>query len=692
MKSDMIMSKLCKVPYTNSLPPTTSTSAAAISGSASVGCAEVEDSDSREFIPVHHPEQTVVKVIGSSNFSKSSSGARGRGGSSSTSASMLSSSGQFGDRKIFQGFFDSVNSSEQARLDLLFAEACYTGGLPLSVVDNPFMKDFLQAIRPGWHPPSAYQLGNKLLDQTAAKVNRMVEQAIVDTANITVQADGWSDVNRKSVINIALYAGRPIFHSSVDPGAQRHNAEFIANTILNVVNGNCELSGQSAIDKYKFRSVVTDQPSVMRAAWDIISSKAPWINCCGCAAHVLNLLAVDLCNIDIVSETLDSNRNISRFFKSHSMVKEVLVEVTKQKFQKPLGTVLGCDTRWSSEFFMVRRNLRIKSGLLSASIDDRLKKEFRSSPEVKNALTSDSFWNHTAAVTYLLMPICTAIQCCEGDNACVSIMPRIWKHVESKLDKHSLQQYGFAESVSNAVDAAVQHRKSMNIQPITLASHALDPRFCGVHLSAEEWKVATDLILKMAAVEKLNRPRLLDDLMQYRSQSGPIFGDAVTWESVNTATCSRWPTSWWMSFAAGCEISKVAAILLSMPATAAIVERCNKSYATQKSKSRNRLLPGKAAKIASVSFNLKVNRSLSEPTVRQQKRCTKFNIMTLSTTSAKSNNANGEEFDSQAELAEPNTSGAVNIDENERNDLLQSSDSDSESESEGRILKLSFSQ
>ena len=57
-----------------------------------------------------------------------------------------------------KNFFDSVASREQARLNILFAAACYTGGLSFSFVENPFMQDFLQAIRPRRRPLSAYRL------------------------------------------------------------------------------------------------------------------------------------------------------------------------------------------------------------------------------------------------------------------------------------------------------------------------------------------------------------------------------------------------------------------------------------------------------------------------------------------------------------------------------------------------------
>ena len=45
----------------------------------------------------------------------------------------------------------------------------------------------------------------------------------------------------------------------------------------------------------------------------------------------------------------------------------------------------------------------------------------------------------------------------------------------------------------------------------------------------------------------------------------------MTWEAVNTQTCCRHPESSWLSFARGRGLTQVAAIFVSMPATAGMV-------------------------------------------------------------------------------------------------------------------------
>jgi len=541
-----------------------------------------------------------------------------------------STSAHKSNTKAFEAFFDRISSKDQEELAMLWAVACYTNGWSFNAMNNPFLKDFFAKIRPGWKMPTAYTLSTSLLDSTERKVDALISEAMKNATNLTLQLDGWSDVNRVSLINVAMYAGKPIFLKSVEPGLQRHDAEYISSTIIDIVNS------QTDDNKRKVRSVVTDQPSVMKAAWKIVNEKIPSINCYGCGAHVINLLACDFRKIPSITDIIEKNRKIANFYKSHSMAKEVLSEVTKEKYKKDIHTILGCQTRWSTEYFMLRRNIRIRSALVSTVVDQRLSKELRASGPnigVKITVLDDNFWLSTMRIACLMKPLSTAIQHCEGDNVSVSVMPRIWRHISSQINRELLGEIGFDNDDVETIIQAVDFRRTMNTYPVTLAAHALDARFHGnseLDLSEEEWQIASNFIINLAEQENLQRINVLNDLAEYRSKTGLVFGDLLIWEAINTSTCSRHPDRWWQSFVSNRQLSLIARILLSMPATAAMVERCNKAYSVQKTKSRNRLLPGRAGKLAKVSYNLQIQRRITEPTKRDAKRKERNHIMSLS--------------------------------------------------------------
>jgi len=145
-------------------------------------------------------------------------------------------------------------------------------------MSDPFVIAFLEAARPVWQPHSPYDLANSLLDKTEADITVLNSNTMAKAASVTLQLDGWSDVNGTSLINVAIYAGYPIFWKTINPGipgATGHIGEYIAGII-------CE-----AIDTAEFRSkikyMVTPNPSTMKVAWRIVLEKKPGVTCFGCA-------------------------------------------------------------------------------------------------------------------------------------------------------------------------------------------------------------------------------------------------------------------------------------------------------------------------------------------------------------------------------------------------------------------------
>lgn len=109
---------------------------------------------------------------------------------------------------------------------------------------------------------------------------------------------------------------------------------------------------------------------------------------------------------------VDKNKNIAKFFKSHAVARELLLQVTKQKYGKAINVVISCVTRWSTDYFMLRKNLRIKAALLAAVVDDTLIRDFRleSNTIIRRTVLDEVFWQDTERVAMLLQPLSTGIR------------------------------------------------------------------------------------------------------------------------------------------------------------------------------------------------------------------------------------------------------------------------------------------
>jgi len=563
----------------------------------------------------------------SSQPSSQASGTSKRGGEASDG---VEDNGPPAKKALVQGtlrnFPDVVSAAEKEKLDLAWARAVYTSYWPFTAADNVYVAEFFRLIKPGWTPPSPYELSTRLLNAIYGEVDQLNQAAISKAPVVALMIDGWSDVARGSVLNVALFAGIPIFWRSIPPSADRHDAQMVAGVICDVIDSSRDVSE-------KIRAVVTDNAAVMVAAWREVERRKPTIKCYGCGAHVFNLLAGDMKKIAYVGGVIEENRKLAVFFKTHSVCHEVLLQHTGDKNRKPLGTVLSCATRWSTDYLMLKRNLRIRQALIGAVTDQRLSREVKGNADVRNQVLEvgvehATFWADTQRVADLLKPIATAISFCEGDHTPVSVMPHIWAHVDAELNEQSLAIAGLENATADEVLEKVKLRMEMSLQPVTVAAYAVDPRFRGKLLGDTEWLTATSVILDVGESYKASRLDLLGDIAQYRAKSGPVYGNELLWEAAMSDACSRNPGLWWQSFVAGRPLSPVAVALLGFPSSSATVERCHKSYGLQKSKTRNRLDPDKAAKLAIVNYNLKVQTKRHSSNAEKAQ---KSHILTLNT-------------------------------------------------------------
>ena len=78
---------------------------------------------------------------------------------------------------------------------------------------------------------------------------------------------------------------KPFFYTSINTSGIIQSAAAVAGDIIEVIE---------TLGPQKFRSIITDNAPVMKAAWKLIEEKFPHISTYGCAAHDMNLLVKDI--------------------------------------------------------------------------------------------------------------------------------------------------------------------------------------------------------------------------------------------------------------------------------------------------------------------------------------------------------------------------------------------------------------
>lgn len=85
----------------------------------------------------------------------------------------------------------------------------------------------ITALRPGYTPPSPYQISGKLLDAACTKVN---EELITQLQNcsLTLILDNWSNVKNDPILATSLHTGMNCFlYDTLEFGSMKKTAAIL---------------------------------------------------------------------------------------------------------------------------------------------------------------------------------------------------------------------------------------------------------------------------------------------------------------------------------------------------------------------------------------------------------------------------------------------------------------------------------
>jgi len=180
-----------------------------------------------------------------------------------------------------------------------------TANISFRALDNPYLGQFFQAIRPTFKPPSRKQFIG-LLDMEYEKVNLTVKEAINKADFIAITSDGWTDVSRNRLINVIAHAPKPMLYNTIDATMDSHTGEYICKVIAEQIK---------KIGARKVIALVTDNAANMKKAWRLLNEMFPWILFEGCKAHSIDLAAKDIVNQVTVEPFVKKCITIAKFFR-----------------------------------------------------------------------------------------------------------------------------------------------------------------------------------------------------------------------------------------------------------------------------------------------------------------------------------------------------------------------------------------
>ena len=171
-------------------------------------------------------------------------------------------------------------AKDQIILESLLTHALCSAGISFNVVENENFILFLKKACPAFKVPSRYTLSNTLLNREFEHLQLVVQSTLAESPTYCLISDGWSNVQKTSIVNYMISAPKPMFFKATAFKEERHTAENIAVGLENTMK-------EAGIDK--FTAIITDNAPNMKAAWKILKQKYPKKIFLGCWAHGIHL-------------------------------------------------------------------------------------------------------------------------------------------------------------------------------------------------------------------------------------------------------------------------------------------------------------------------------------------------------------------------------------------------------------------
>ncbi|KAM4023539.1 uncharacterized protein ACNLHF_028214 [Anomaloglossus baeobatrachus] len=462
-------------------------------------------------------------------------------------------------------FILKTTTSQKEHFDELIAKFIFATNSSFRLVEHPLFVQMIEGIRPGYKPPSRFDISGKHL-QAVYDIERAACTKYLKDEVVNMSLDGWSNIHNDPIICTCVTTedGETYLTDTIDTSGNSHTAEYLLEIAKNSIHQCQEQFG------CKVRSLVTDNASNVAKMRAELAQDDTNVITYGCSAHLLHLLSKDL-HILGVKEHVE----IVKYFRNNHFAHATYKEMGGLKL------VLPQDVRWNTLADCLELFINNWSKLLSICETHRDKID----ANIRSKVLNLGVKRNAEDLLERLKPISIALDKMQKDTATIADATEVWKDLEGSLDLLNL---------SNNVKVAIQHRKDQALKEEHYLANFLHPIYRGKKLSEAEINSAMEWLAN-------TNHDIVATVLKLKCESAPfqkhMFADNV----VNELK----PLDWWksQSLVLPAKIINLATQLLTASASSAGVERLFSSFGFVHTTVRNRLGTAKAGQLV---FLLKV--------------------------------------------------------------------------------------
>lgn len=450
--------------------------------------------------------------------------------------------------------------------------------------------------------PSRFQVAGELLDQVYKSECESVLKVLGSTKSLCIITDGWSGRRNESVISNILVNPfiKPIFWKSFATGEASHDADYITDQILHVIDEIDAVLGRKIV-----RAVVTDNAANMKSAWKKLEGSGRGLICNGCASHAMNLLMKDVFKLEYFSWVLDRAKSLTNFVKQrHALLDRFrsLQKSLKGSGDRRRALSMPVATRWYSCEACIRSVVDNRSVIAATFADEELLRKYQRSEmllkEAKDIVGDAEFWQRASLVLKVVKPINECLATFEKDNCCISMI----NHLFNWLDDTFSKPVGPGEAnLMRAIHAMTTSRKEFLFTTSMEAAYVLDQSKL-VPSSGDDTINIISSTAVLAECIGLSQGVSKDDVHRQRVSFVKAKMNWTTEEKEKHSMFS--PLDWWSFSTAYPAVKSIAMHVLSIPTSSAASERSWSIHSFIQSQRRNRLSSERLDKLVFVYSNL----------------------------------------------------------------------------------------
>lgn len=542
-------------------------------------------------------------------------------------AASASTSTGTGETGTLDNFVRTMSSKNSTAIDVKCARWIFRRAMPLNTTAMPEFIDFIRALNPAYAPPSRYSLSGPLLEkefkQQTQVVNMFVRRSIAD-GDIVLGGDGWTDRLNNSIYNVMLFTPEPVYAETKVWGESKHTAENTARFFIERIE---------SLGARNVCAFVSDTESKMKAVWDMLKERYPWLLIIPCGAHCLDLLHGDIAKHPDIARALAFCNSMVQYWKTRAFPKSVLERCQVAEYEKRVQLQRPNSTRWSSQVTAASVLLQTQGAMEKAVVDAAFKNECinsgtaeqrKAAADATRAVKDEANWELLDMVVKLLGPLKLALDNAQSNGRGLGKVRSAMFRLQQHFTSFEYPQSSARTMLRQHVIKCFLERKSYALCAVHSLAYVLDPRYADhpAQPDTPELAEALDLLCSMAAAHDIklaiafhNIKNEVDLPANYSTATADsIMGEYTGFKaksvghfvlpSVWQAGTVNDPLAWWKLWGTCVpHLQAVAIKVMKLPVGFAAGERSFSNAANIQSKLRSRLSYDRLHKLLFVYFN-----------------------------------------------------------------------------------------